>query len=511
MNKIKGIIILVILIIIIFSFDIFRIYQLNKDTKNENIENDYIEIYDMTQEEIEKLPTTEIIEQTEEQEEMISAEQEVESEEFELQGEIAYEGTSEYPQIALGNYKGLTYYNQIDSRWRNHSYTSIGNSSQTIGTSGCGPASAAMIVTAIKGTITPPQMGDLFVEYGYRSANSGTYWSAFRWVANVFDIEYQETSSLNTAVNLVRNNNYVIASVGNGLFTTGGHFVVIVGIDGDTLKIYDPYLYSGKFDTSTRRGKVTVSGNTVYCSIENFREYANYRGFFAYKHNDDVQENTNKVTVETYTRYVDTESKNLNVRSGAGTSYSAIGSLSKGTAVSVSETNGNWSKITSPISGWVSSDYLSTKIENSTSDKQTNESTVNQTRKIKACYLYSNSNLTGTRYTYKANTTITILENVNDDIDKIKVNVTGRIAYIDTDNYQNSNNTNSGNNSSTIGQTKKFKSYTIMYSKPNLTGTKYQYLANTTIKILKNVSDTIDKVQVIQTGRIAYVRNNSYK
>ena len=216
-----------------------------------------------------------------------------------------------------------------------------------------------MVVTAIKGTITPPEMGDLFVQYGYRSSNNGTYWSAFRWVADVFDIGYQETSSLDTAVNLVRNNNYVIVSCANGLFTTGGHFIVIVGIDGDTLKIYDPYLYSGKFDTSTRRGKVTVSGNTVYCSIQNFRNYANYKGFFAYEHNGNVQESTGNVTTSTYTRYVSTNSKNLNVRSGAGTGYSIVGSLRKGTQVTVAESNGSWSRITSPISGWVSNSYLS--------------------------------------------------------------------------------------------------------------------------------------------------------
>lgn len=279
-------------------------YNANKDNSTENVINsavneikDYITTYSMSKEEIEELPSTEIIEQTEEQES--AQEQEVESEEFELQGEIAYNGTTEYPNISLGDYTGLTYYNQTDNRWKNHVYSSVGNSSQTIGTSGCGPTSAAMVVTAIKGTITPPEMGDLFVQYGYRSANNGTYWSAFRWVADVFDIDYQECSSLDTAVNLVRNNNYVICSVGNGLFTTGGHFIVIVGIDGDTLKIYDPYLYSGKFDTSTRRGKVTVSGNTVYCSIDNFRNYANYKGFFAYKHNGNIQENTGNVTTST--------------------------------------------------------------------------------------------------------------------------------------------------------------------------------------------------------------------
>ena len=375
-NK-KRNIVLIVIAVFIGILSGFGFYNTNKDNSTEEIVSsavneikDYITTYNMSQEEIEELPSTEIVEQTETQEQEVSAEQEVESEDFELQGEIAYEGSSEYPNISLGNYAGLTYYNQTDSRWRNHQYSSIGDSSQTIGTSGCGPTSTAMVVTAIKGTITPPEMGDLFVRYGYRSASNGTYWSAFRWTADVFDIGYQETSSLDTAINLVRNNNYVIASVGNGLFTTGGHFIVIVGIDGDTLKIYDPYLYSGKFDTSTRRGKVTVSGNTVYCSINNFRNYANYKGFFAYKHDGNVQENTGNVTTSTYTRYVSTNSKNLNVRSGAGY-YSIIGSLKKGTAVTVAETNGSWSRITSPMNGWVSSSYLSSYTSSSTKGYRT--------------------------------------------------------------------------------------------------------------------------------------------
>ena len=245
-NKKKKIIVIIIAVIVgVLSG--FGFYNVNKDKTTEEIVGsaveelkDYITTYNMSQEEIEKLPSTEITEQTEEQEQAAGKEQEVEDEAFEEQGEIAYEGSSEYPNISLGNYTGLTYYNQTDSRWNNHMYSSIGDNSQTIGTSGCGPTSAAMVVTAIKGTITPPEMGDLFVQYGYRSASNGTYWSAFRWVADVFDIGYQECSSLDTAVNLARNNNYVIVSCANGLFTTGGHFIVIVGIEGDTLKIYDP-------------------------------------------------------------------------------------------------------------------------------------------------------------------------------------------------------------------------------------------------------------------------------
>lgn len=512
-KKFKILIIIIIILFCLYLYLSFKIQNKNNSELIQETVEQAIKTYQMSQEEIKNLPSTEIVEQSLNDEQQVASTQEVEDEGFELQGEIAYEGDRANTwNIELGDYSGLTYYNQTDSRWRNHMYSSVGDSSQTIGTSGCGPTSAAMVVTAIKGTITPPQMGDLFVQYGYRSSNNGTYWSAFRAVADEFDIGYQETYSLDTAVNLVRNNNYVIVSVGNGLFTTGGHFIVIVGIEGNTLKIYDPYLYSGKFDTSTRRGKVTVSGNTVYCSIDNFRNYANYKGFFAYKHDGNVQENTGDVTVSGYTRYVKTNTGvGVNVRSGAGTGYGKITALADGTMVTVSETNGSWSKITNPVNGWVSSSYLSTSYSSSTPSVS---NTVGQTRKTKACYLYSNSNLTGTKYTYKANTTVTILQNISSSVDKVKVNMTGRIAYISTSNYTSSASSASSANSTiknTVGQYKRLKNTTYLYSKSNLTGTKYTYLPLTQVKIIKNISSSVDYVYIVKTGRYAYVRNNSYK
>ena len=335
-------------------------YETNKDKSTEEIiqsaveeVKDYI-TYEMTDEEINNLASTEIVEQTEEQEN--AQEQEVENEDFELQGEIAYEGDRATTwDVELGDYKGLTYYSQIDSRWKDKMYSSVNNSSQTIGTSGCGPTSASMVVTACKGTITPDQMADLFVKYGYRSANNGTYWSAFRAVADEFNIGYTETTDIQRALQLLQSNHYVVASCGNGLFTTGGHFIVLTELNGDTITVYDPYLYSGKFDTSTRRGKATVDGNKVYVTVENFINYANAKGFFCYAHDDNViVNNTQPVTTSTYTRYVNAKI-GLNVRNTANGSI--VGALANGTKVTVYETNGSWSRI--GTNRWVSSNYLS--------------------------------------------------------------------------------------------------------------------------------------------------------
>lgn len=125
-----GMIMFIVVMVFTFSDD--------KNLPKEVIEKvTDVEIYEMSEEAVKELPTTEIIEQTEEQEKEVSEEQEVESEEFKLQGEVAYNGTTEYPNVSLGNYIGLTYYSQIDQRWANKMYSSIGNSTQTIGTSGC--------------------------------------------------------------------------------------------------------------------------------------------------------------------------------------------------------------------------------------------------------------------------------------------------------------------------------------------------------------------------------------
>lgn len=337
---------------------------------------------------------------------------------------------------------------------------------------------------------------------GYRSASDGTYWSAFRAIADEFDIEYNETYSFDTAINLLRNNHYVVCSVGNGLFTTGGHFIVLVGIDGDTIKVYDPYLYSGKFELSSRRGKASVSGNTVYVSVDNFRNYANYKCFFCYKHDEEVHENNTKpVTTSTYTRYVNVNTS-LNVRAEPTTKSTIVARLYNNDVVTVYENNANWSRI--GVNRWICSDYLSTY------RKPVIQNTVNQIRKLaRNCTLYSNSNLSGIQYSYLKNTQVSILENVSSNIDKIRVNATGRIAYINTSNYSTA--VQSYSSRSTVNQYRKLRVNCTLYSNSNLSGIRYGYLANTQVKILRNVSSTVDYIYIPATNRYAYIRNNLYK
>ena len=502
-NKQYKNITLIIISILVGLLGGFGFYNANKDKPTQEVIGSAVnEIRDY----IDNKSTIEIPNLTEEDEQTLEV-QETESEGFEEQGEIAYNGSEKAPNVSVGEYAGLTYYSQLDNRWRYNMYSSVGDSSQTIGTSGCGPTSAAMVVSSIKGNITPDTMANLYTQYGYRSANQGTYWSAFKWTADIFNIEYSECYKLDDAIAKLKDNHYIIASCNQGLFTYGGHFIVLTGVEGDYIKVYDPYLYNGKFDVASRRGKATVQGNTVYVSIENFRAYANYQKFFCFKNNrTDIKENTTTTVVtDNTTSNVNTvnyqvkvtANGGLNIRTGASTSYSRVGGYAKGSIVTILAESNGFGKTNL---GWISLAYTSRDISTLNTVQ-----TVGQTKKLtRASILYSNSNLTGYKYNYKANTTITILQNISSNVDKVRVNVTGRIAYINNNNYTN---VTASKPQSVIRKTKAC----TLYSKSNLSGVRYQYKVNTTVTVLKHINSYVDKVRVNVTGRIAYINVNNYR
>lgn len=311
--------------------------------------------------------TTEIPKLTKEDEEILEVQEtDLEKQGFERQGEIAYNGADKTPDVKLGKYAGLTYYSQIDSRWRNKMYSAVRDKSQTIGLSGCGPACTAMVVSSIKGNITPPEMADLYVKYGYRSRNNGTYWSAMKWTADVFDIEYKETRSYDAALKLLNENYYIIAICNEGLFTYGGHFIVFIGTEGEHIKIYDPYLYAGKFDVASRRGKATVKGNTVYVTKTNFKKYANARMYYCFKNDREVvkdndapviiKDETNTIVKNVNYSAKITANSGLNIRSGASEGYKRVGIYLKDQTIKITKESNGWGKTDK---GWISLKYIS--------------------------------------------------------------------------------------------------------------------------------------------------------
>lgn len=415
--------------------------NLPNDEKGEIIVSDEVhQLAQDTSEAVEKgqdIATDEVIESSVEEEQSLEKDAVVEQE------NISYDGTNTGNGLSLlGAYQGLTYYSQADSRWANQLYTSTGNKSQTMKSSACGPAVAAMVVSSSKGAILPTAMAKLFVDNGYRTANNGTAWAAFPFIADYFDFsEYYVTSNFSTMRSYLTQKNsdgsnkyYVIASCGSGLFTTGGHYVVLVADTSGTITVYDPYLYNGKFNTASRRAaNVTVSGNSVYLSESSFRTYGNTLNYWIYS-NDRGTGGTSSgsspaQTAVNYVRYVATQSAPLNVRSGPGTGYAVVATLSKGSKVTVTATSGNWSRI--GADRWVSTEYLSSVKPNSAGTASVSyKTTVGAYYRLnKETTLYSKSNLSGTPYQYLAQTQIRVLSHISTAVDYVYVVKTGRYAY----------------------------------------------------------------------------------
>lgn len=337
--------------------------NLPNDEKEEIIVSDEVhQLAQDTSEAVEKgqdIATDEVIESSVEEEQSLEKDAVVEQE------NISYDGTNTGNGLSLlGAYQGLTYYSQADSRWANRLYTSTGNKSQTMKSSACGPTAAAMVVSSSKGAILPTTMAKLFVDNGYRTASNGTAWAAFPFTADYFGFEeYYTTTSFSTMTKYLKKGYFVIVSCNSGLWTTGGHYIVLVADKGGTITVYDPYLYSGKFNTASRRpANVRVSGNAAYVSESNFKKYSNAVQYWIFSNDAGNGSGAAKPAPSKnvkYTRYVATQSAPLNVRSGAGTGYRIKSTLKKGTKVTVSKTSGAWSYITSPVTGWVSTEYLS--------------------------------------------------------------------------------------------------------------------------------------------------------
>ena len=101
----------------------------------------------------------------------------------------------------------------------------------------------------------------------------------------------------------------------------------------------------------------------------------------------------------------------VNIRTGPDTTYKKIGAYSYNTRVPILERQGNWGKTDV---GWICLNYTNASSSN-----------INDVKFFKDyTYIYSNPDLTGTIYNYIPNTSVIVLENVSNYVDKVKVRMT---------------------------------------------------------------------------------------
>lgn len=139
-------------------------------------------------------------------------------------------------------------YKQYDSKWAKIMYSNHGDKSQTIKSSGCGPTAMADIVaTLIDSSVTPATLAALSMDWGCRTYSSGTAWSFFPKIADRYGFsKYSKASTLATLKSCLDSGGYIVASMGKGYWTSGGHYICVWKYDASYIYANDPASKSRK-------------------------------------------------------------------------------------------------------------------------------------------------------------------------------------------------------------------------------------------------------------------------
>lgn len=139
-------------------------------------------------------------------------------------------GEGDYPgQILTGGQIPVVYYSQYDSRWASIPYGTTG----TVGRSGCGPSSMAIVISSLAGIDADPVFMKLWSEeHGYRVEGAGSSrWlipkSAQAFGLTVEECQAYESDRIRTAL---LSGKLIVVIMTRGHFTSGGHFIVLRGI-----------------------------------------------------------------------------------------------------------------------------------------------------------------------------------------------------------------------------------------------------------------------------------------
>lgn len=101
----------------------------------------------------------------------------------------------------------------------------------SIASSGCGPTSFAMVASYLTGTTITPVDAVAWCGNSYYMPGAGTYWSYFEAAAAHFGCgSVRQTNDAGEVLQALSTGHPVISSQSPGLFTSGGHFIVLRGV-----------------------------------------------------------------------------------------------------------------------------------------------------------------------------------------------------------------------------------------------------------------------------------------
>lgn len=134
---------------------------------------------------------------------------------------------------------GIPLFLQWDSRWGYDRY-----GSDMLAITGCGPTCMSMVATGLLGdaSLNPRALANFSEENGFYAWGSGTTWTFMTDGAEMLGLSSRALPLHEpTILGELHDGNPIICAVGNGDFTTEGHFIVLTGVNDDgTIRVNDP-------------------------------------------------------------------------------------------------------------------------------------------------------------------------------------------------------------------------------------------------------------------------------
>lgn len=162
----------------------------------------------------------------------------------------------------------MSYYNQYN--YKSVPYPSRSKPTATVSSSGCGVCCMCMVVEGLTGqTVTPAQMAPFAISAGARVDGGTEMHRLGKAASERWGLTMTTSSDIADVLTAVQQGGVVIANVGGdrgsykGLFSNGGHYVVVAGITSGRLVVHDPGQYDGKYSTNSRTGRVQVVGHDI--------------------------------------------------------------------------------------------------------------------------------------------------------------------------------------------------------------------------------------------------------
>jgi len=174
----------------------------------------------------------------------------------------------------------------------------MGTAQGNISNNGCGVCSASMVIENMLGVSFPPEVAAKLAKMcGAREVFGTDLYTFAPVLAAQFNLNVIETESVEETLRFLQEKRgMVIANVRGdrpddgyiGVFSTGGHYVVIAEAEGTTVKVLDPMYRegSGRFDIPGRKGKVRMDGTDAYADMSVFAEDCKERPFFLFEKKD---------------------------------------------------------------------------------------------------------------------------------------------------------------------------------------------------------------------------------